>query len=59
MPKRLRAFLKDESGSEFLEWVTLALILVMATVPTLVLIGQELERILTGILEELVAIPEP
>jgi Flp pilus assembly pilin Flp len=59
MSKRLKAFLKDESGSEFLEWVTVALILVMATVPTLILIGQELERILAGILEELVAVPEP
>ena len=55
----VRAFWKDESGSEFLEWVTLALILVIATVPAITLVAQELERILTGILEELAGIPEP
>jgi Flp pilus assembly pilin Flp len=59
MRKRLKAFLKDESGSEFLEYVTVSLILLAATVPTLILIKEELERILTGILEQLVSIPEP
>ena len=56
MVVEVRGFLSDEAGQTFVEWAVLTLIVLAFTVPTLILIGQELRRIFEGILSQLSAV---
>jgi Flp pilus assembly pilin Flp len=49
----VRRFLSDEAGSPTVEWAVLALIILAFTVPTLILIGEELQRIFQDMLSKL------
>ncbi len=53
-----RRFLKDESGSELVEWIALTLILLLATAAVLNEIGGQLKRIFKDILGQLESVPE-
>ena len=53
MVVEVRRFLSDEAGPTVVEWAVLALIILAFTVPTLILIGKELERIFKDMLSEL------
>jgi Flp pilus assembly pilin Flp len=53
-----RRFLKDESGSELVEWIALTLILLLATAAVLNDIGGQLKRIFKNILGQLESVPE-
>lgn len=56
--QELKRFLRDESGAEFVEWAVVTVILLAVSVPVLILIGDELARILTDILAQLERMPE-
>jgi len=58
MSEELKRFLKDENGAELVEWALVTMILLAASVGVLIAIGDELERILTSILNQLERIPE-
>jgi Flp pilus assembly pilin Flp len=49
----VRRFLSDEAGPTIVEWAMLVLIILAFTVPTLILIGEELQRIFKDMLSEL------
>lgn len=51
--QRARDFFDDDSGSELLEWILLAFVLLMATGFVLYQITGEVMRIFEGILREL------
>jgi len=55
--KELRRFFEDESGPELVEWAVVTIILLVATVPVLMAITDELKRIFEGILTQLERIP--
>lgn len=47
----LRRFLRDESGAEFVEWVVVTLILIVATYALLQAVGPEVSALAGTILE--------
>jgi Flp pilus assembly pilin Flp len=49
----VRRFLSDEAGPTIVEWAVLVLIILAFTVPALILIGGELQRIFENMLSEL------
>jgi len=49
----VRRFLSDEAGPTIVEWTVLTLIILAFTVPTLILIRGELQRIFEGMLSKL------
>jgi len=49
----VRRFLSDEAGATIVEWAVLTLIILAFTVPTLILIRGELQRIFEGMLSKL------
>ena len=57
MTKELQRFFGDESGPELVEWAVVTIILLVATVPVLMAITDELKRIFEGILTQLERIP--
>lgn len=50
---RWSKFLTDESGSELVEWVLIAVVLVMTLMPALMVVAEQLRDALERILEEL------
>ncbi|HIC92813.1 MAG TPA: hypothetical protein EYP09_00985 [Anaerolineae bacterium] len=58
MFREWQRFLRDESGPELVEWAVVTIILLLATVPVLIAIGDELKRIFTNVLNQLQRIPE-
>jgi len=58
MLREWQRFLRDESGPELVEWAVVTIILLLATVPVLIAIGDELKRIFTNVLNQLQRIPE-
>ena len=57
--RELQSFWQDETGTEFVEWAVLAVILLAATVVVLTSIGQALYTRFDEILKELQATPMP
>lgn len=57
MIQELQKFVKDESGPELVEWAVVTIILLLATVPILMAISDELKRIFEDILTQLERIP--
>ena len=57
MTKELQRFFGDESGPELVEWAVVTIILLLATIPVLISISNELKRIFEGILTQLERIP--
>ena len=53
MVVEVRRFLSDEAGPTIVEWTVLTLIILAFTVPTLILIRGELQRIFEGMLNKL------
>ena len=53
MVVEVRRFLNDEAGPTIVEWAVLTLIILAFTVPTLILIRGELQRIFEGMLSKL------
>ena len=53
MVVEVRRFLSDEAGPTIVEWAVLTLIILAFTVPTLILIRGELQRIFEGMLSKL------
>jgi Flp pilus assembly pilin Flp len=49
----MRRFLSDEAGPTIMEWAVLVLIILAFTVPALILIGGELQRIFEDLLSQL------
>jgi len=49
----VRRFLSDEAGPTIVEWAVLTLIILAFTVPALILIRGELQRIFEGMLSKL------
>ena len=58
MLREWQRFWKDESEPELVEWAVVTIILLLATVPVLIAIGDELKRIFTNVLNQLQRIPE-
>jgi len=57
MIRELRRFLRDEAGPELVEWAVVTIILLLATIPILITISDELKRIFEGMLAQLERIP--
>jgi len=57
MIRELQRFLRDEAGPELVEWAVVTIILLLATIPVLILISDELKRIFEDILAQLERIP--
>ena len=53
MVVEVRRFLSDEAGPTIMEWAVLTLIILAFTVPALILIRGELQRIFEGMLSKL------
>ena len=53
MVVEVRRFLSDEAGPTIVEWAVLTLIILAFTVPALILIRGELQRIFEGMLSKL------